>query len=633
MSYILSEIFWPLALAIIFLDVSYLIGWFFIKRLHLEIGEILEFVLSVLLGWGLIGYLIVFFSLIKIISIWLFGAFFIIVLISGWRASWLIFKNLKKSAIDFWKEDWLIKALLLLVLMMMAFYLLTALSPPFQCDELAYHMPEAIRIMENGVLSLGGTTDVCGNYPLLMEATYGLLYSLGGFSLVHLIHYQILLVALLAVYCFVKKKFDAKAALLSLALILTLYEFLMNATSAYVDAAQASFEIAAIFLFFRWLEEKKNRNLLILAGVFLGFALSIKFTAFYTLLPLILFFIWDKVKNKVSFRSWALDSLSVFAPLFFAAIFWYVKTWVMAGHPLYPFFGSNIGNEIVPTMMPSSGSLGSLMLGRLKNILTVPFQFTEPYYLLILVAYLSLPFVWFIKAERIWLRRLLVFSLLYFSIWAVTVTFFTKRYISAGLVVLLVLLAISLTKFWEKLAPRRIFRIIVILALTSAIISGVILIITHKNNHFLEVKQAEIGYLLGVYDKQDFYTFRGNLAGIYAIASYFNDNYQGVKIVMNWGRWDIFLEGKNRFVSVHPDYPDLVQFTSWEDLCASLRKKNLTFLAVDGHNKKRDHEMARGESLLNLEKTDRVEQLIADHSDLIMDDYNAQIYKINLFCK
>ncbi|MCX6790564.1 MAG: glycosyltransferase family 39 protein, partial [Candidatus Gribaldobacteria bacterium] len=422
MYFVFTEIIFPLVLSLLILIPAGLAGLFVIQKvLKIKLERNLLISLSTVLGYAIVAGLVVAVTTLKIFSIWFFGFLFLLVLLFNRKELAKAFIEFKKVflALSSWKKTDLF--LLFGIGIFFLFYLLTALSPPFQCDELAYHIPESIKIIQEGIFSLGGVLDICGNYPLLMESLYGLLFKIGGYSLVHLIHYQIVLATLLGLYAVGSKKFSRRAGLLFVLLCFTLYEFFMNSVSGYIDAASACFEILAVLIFLDInINNKADRNKLVLSGILFGVALSIKSTVLYSLLAILIigFLKFLKSENKkqvLAMFFWFIASFVL------VGCFWYLKTWIMAGNPLYPFLGEGSqSQDIVPTLaVQGRGGLQLFGEGVLR-VFKTPLQFLEPYYILSFLAFLTLPFLVFVKKEKKWIVSLLFFVLVYFSLWGLT---------------------------------------------------------------------------------------------------------------------------------------------------------------------------------------------------------------------
>ena len=103
---------------------------------------------------------------------------------------YLFVNGIKKKIIPALKKDFLTIILILISLVMVASLYLTALQPPYAYDELAYHFPEALQIVDSGraVLNFGGHY-FYGNIPKLMEVLFALGITTSGFPMAHLLNF------------------------------------------------------------------------------------------------------------------------------------------------------------------------------------------------------------------------------------------------------------------------------------------------------------------------------------------------------------------------------------------------------------------------------------------------------------
>jgi len=96
--------------------------------------------------------------------------------------------------------------------------------------------------------------------------------------------------------------------------------------------ALAFFVFACLYTMWKW-GETHSKGWLFIAGIFAGFAMSIKYTSFILPLVCIVFiFVWEKKMNK-RIESAVLYSI----PAFLIAFPWYLRTWLIMGNPFYPF--------------------------------------------------------------------------------------------------------------------------------------------------------------------------------------------------------------------------------------------------------------------------------------------------------
>lgn len=654
---VLSEVCLPILESIFLSNIAFAVGFFIFKKLKFNFSEIISGALSFLIGWALLMQLALVLALINgFDSFWIWFLFVLIFLASIDAIKYLyqrIYFYLKKII----KQDFLTIALFVGIFLLFLFYLMTGLMPPFQTDELAYHLSESKIIFQGGLLTLGGAGDFYGCLPLLAETFDAMLLALAGsfwagFILIHLIHYQIVLAGIFLAFAFLKKYFNLKTGLVFLILIFSVYEFLMNSTSAYVDGLMTCFEIAGILFFCDWILEKKNQNL-ILTAVFFGLALSVKYTALYTLGLVGFIFIGAIIIRKYypllifppslsspsrlrpngedlggGFRVLAFQVLVFGLPIILLSGFWYIKNLILYHNPFYPFIFNHNGfsdiyyNSLI-TQIHGFGKRG------LFDFLLLPFKFLNPYYLTCFLGFFSLPFIFLIKNR--FAKILGIFTVGFFVLWFFAVSHQARFYLT-GFFLLMLVFAIVLAKILEK--ERKIFKSRVFISFFLILVLGLgFVVLRHKDSHFLKVKLIEAKYILGIASKQDFYDFRNDLGGAYAISDFINKNFQNKKIIMNWARYNVFLENSNVYYGLAGLFPKEKQEFFWSEVCFVLKEQGFEFLAIDEKNKEKEFKYSLFSELERLNNISAVENNLKAVSQAVFDSQKgAKVYKLNLQC-
>lgn len=284
MEHFLKDLIFPLVCSLIFFHIAFIVGNKLLKLLSFPtVGvDARRTGLSVLLGYGVLSYGTLIMSFFGPLSWWVIWLIVVIVLVLGRQTVFTLYKNFF-SYIHPVVKKWTVeeKILLLLIGCGVVFYALSAFVPPYRNDAIAYHLPETMVIAKEGIKHFPiGVSKFFGNLPLLMETLYALLYTVQGFVLINLTHFQILLAALAVCYSFVKNNFSRRTSLLALVVILTLYEVFVNATNAYIDGATIAFEVAGFLTLIEWCSNKQKK-LLTVIGLLFGLALATKYNALY----------------------------------------------------------------------------------------------------------------------------------------------------------------------------------------------------------------------------------------------------------------------------------------------------------------------------------------------------------------
>ena len=315
---------------------------------------------------------------------------------------------------------------------------LTPLTPPWDSDEIRYHLPYALHFIEQGAI----TPDPYLRYPffpLNINLLYVLALMIGDDVTTHFMHLMLGLLAALNLYCLALRLSDAVTAFSATLLFLTLPIFTRLSASAYIDLGLACFTFAAIVCLARH-GEKRRPALMICAAFLFGIGLGTKYLALGYLLPMA---VWAWYHSRSIHRTLLFLSIASIVGLP-----WYVYNAIHTGNPISPFAGELFGYwpwraEDVSAQIRHLDKLGfghsPLALLKLPyNLVANHWHFSSPPIPLILTAvfpcFLSLPWmerklqpfavlllaavlIWFFSAQVI--RYLAAFLPLwcFFSVW------------------------------------------------------------------------------------------------------------------------------------------------------------------------------------------------------------------------
>jgi len=640
MSHLLFNIIFPILVAVMVGHVAFVVGKLVLDLLKINFLEkgILINSISMLVGYGIVAYFSLFLSLVGPLNKIVIYLVFASVIVFGRRLIFSLHKQIYSGIKNWYSQGVFEKCLIILIAFSFIFYLTSALVPPYRTDALGYHLPEVKEITEHGIRVLWVEGNFFSNLPILMETFYALLYEISGYTTINLAHYSILLTALLSIYGFIRYYFSHRAGLISILCVFSLYELFVNATNSYVDAAMLSYEIVGLFLLLFWMQTKE-RSLLILAGIFYGLSISIKYNGLYGLLIAGSLIILFSLFNKMSFKEAVKSVLYFSLPVLVFSSFWYVKNLVLYGNPVYPFYFGHPGFLEQEYSELSQTVKLFVVQKNLINFLLVPFTFFKSvYYLLVFPAFLAWPFglLWFKgkdeKASLFW-KYIYFYILIYLLIWFFIATH-QIRFAMVPLVLLLVLLGVQVDKWlgWlmaKKFFSRAILKIVLVVLLLLVVVVGY-KIITLKDNYFLKVKKVELGYISGIYDKGDFYEQR-DLGVIFKSSNYINNIYRNEKFLNVWKSSNFFLEEGNTFVS-----SDILYYESEINayiLTEYLKTKNIKYAIIDSYERKQAFtEPVRINNPASVRFANfslEIEKIVKQIGDKIFDQDGGEIYKFN----
>lgn len=251
-----------------------------------------------------------------------------------------------------------IRAIYLLTFALSAFLVcVLAMLPIVSRDALLYHLAvpklwlEAGRIVEI-------SWHEWSHFPLMISLAYAGFLKYGLVSLTPYYHLSYLLLLCGVVAAFVYYKFQQEElAILSALLAFTLPVCMRVGIEPMSDLALAFYFGLSFAVFIFWGEQRGSRKLLLVVGLFLGFALCTKYNAIlacamFCLCMLSFLQRWDYSLPQLS-KTIALIfliALLIFLP-------WPIKNYIHTGNPLYPFAGGVFG---VSDEMPFMGGVSPI---------------------------------------------------------------------------------------------------------------------------------------------------------------------------------------------------------------------------------------------------------------------------------
>ncbi|MCK5044587.1 hypothetical protein KAR26_02570 [Candidatus Parcubacteria bacterium] len=638
----INQILFPLFFSLFFSHIAFVLGFFILGKIRArEDSFLFNTSCSILLGYGFLGYIALFFSYLGALNKLSIFVFSFLILLLGYKYLIYFYKNLKKvlrSALTQTRLDKILLSFLLILIVLVSF---SAFMPPFRTDTIFYHLPEARMMAENRVftddwnkLAENLWTPWTASIPLLTESLFAIAITVSDFSLAHLTHYQIFLSLILFIYVFIRKRFNKTYGLLAALSIFTLFELVVNSTVTYVDAAMVAFDIAGLLIFISWFFSNKKSSL-ILSALLLGFAASIKYLSFYNLAIIILFFLFKIIFiDKKNIFGIIKISLLFFGFWLMSAGFWYIKNLILYLNPVYPFLSS------VPIQFKDVYSRN------ITEFFAIPFKvFMEPHYFSVFLGFFALPFLFLFRKIKSIQENQKIITLLsvYFPIF-LAIWFFggahVRRYTVDGQVVLMILVSIILGAIITKLRER-IKLVWLIMSAVLILIPTVFFVARQENNFLIETVKLQKEYILGEKNKYDFYRFQ-NLGEEFFISDYVNKNLENEKIINNLcpKEGNFFIEKNNLFLPFMKSTnfiskTDLIieeDEDVWPQVVVYLEKHDINYLMY-AWQKKEENYARRSGSCTPLweqykERLLPVENLIIEHSDLVFSDNGTELYKI-----
>lgn len=203
------------------------------------------------------------------------------------------------------------------------------LSPPLIWDAVLDHFRyarETARLHQ----VLFHWTNHTGDMPKAAELVLAGFWAMGGEALSKLsLVFPLLTLLSLLVFWVRDEKKESRSVLwvaLSCPFFLAIFAW------GYVEGFLASFEILALFTFFKSLQKPQKTELYLLTGFFLGFAFAIKTTAVLAFVGLLIPWAFMRGWKKIFLKNYLLMLAGFCVPV----LPWYLKDFLAFGDPFYP---------------------------------------------------------------------------------------------------------------------------------------------------------------------------------------------------------------------------------------------------------------------------------------------------------
>ncbi len=211
--------------------------------------------------------------------------------------------------------------------------LIMALAPPLAFDSLVEHL-----VMPGAYLQAARVSYlpwiVFSGMPQNAEMLYTWGIALGGNEAAAVLCWGFGLVSALGLLGYLSGRFGGRSAWVGAAAVLAGYSPVVLLSSAYVDWLVFLFGLGALVSLDAW-GQSGGRRLLLVAGIFTGFAVGCKYTSGVLAIAALGVLAWQAWKRRAAFIS---STLLYGGAAVAAALPWFVKNGLSTGNPFYPFF-------------------------------------------------------------------------------------------------------------------------------------------------------------------------------------------------------------------------------------------------------------------------------------------------------
>jgi hypothetical protein len=248
-----------------------------------------------------------------------------------------------------------------------------AYLPPAGFDVLMYHL--GVPRLYLNAHSIYTTPDINGSYfPFGIEMLYMLGMMIGGAISANLVNYGFAVMGGLAAAAFCMRHLKESSEFVAFAVYVSVPMVVWLMPQAYIEFGLAAYTMLALLALAAGIS-MKDRKWMLVAAVFAGFSMAIKYTGVITVGFFVVWVFAERVFVDKSGLKRALASAGMFCGLaVLAALPWYVKNLIVYHNPVYPFFPVLFGNA---GAMRPGGSLLTLLSG---DALTVAYRFISSFW-------------------------------------------------------------------------------------------------------------------------------------------------------------------------------------------------------------------------------------------------------------
>jgi len=254
----------------------------------------------------------------------------------------------------FKKDNW---GCFLPVLFILFLSWVQALAPPIAMDALAYHLDHAkYFVLHHATGYVPFARESLWPYQTEMLFTLGLL--LQGTTLAQLFHWCFYGWTAIAVYFLGKRLFEENTAKLAALVFLLTPAAFAQSGAPYVDLSFAFFVTLAVYPLVLY-RQKGKEGLIFLSGLMAGAACGTKMLGLGC--AFVIFILWvseTKARPKTVFL--------FLIGCFLTGSIWYLRSWLILGNPVYPFFAKYFGGHGYDIHMSENVGRESGFLGFVK---------------------------------------------------------------------------------------------------------------------------------------------------------------------------------------------------------------------------------------------------------------------------
>lgn len=259
---------------------------------------------------------------------------------------------------------------LICLLLVIAFGYFVSLVPPTAHDALCYHLYIPSVFARTGTVAHLPYL-VNSLFPFLVQMLYGLASLLGLPQSAAAFHFLCAVTAAAGLISFCRRTMSWSFSIAAALFFLLTPGIFKQSILPYNDIALTCFIFFSFLSVVRLAETEFDPKWFMMTGIFLGFSFSIKYLALLAAPGLLAVFVFSGRGKSLKLQRCLKGLVLAFAMTLLFGSVWYIRSWVLEGNPLYPFFPSIFGGTGHEYNLSKAGYGKGLI-----DMILVPFRLT-----------------------------------------------------------------------------------------------------------------------------------------------------------------------------------------------------------------------------------------------------------------
>lgn len=215
------------------------------------------------------------------------------------------------------------------------------LTPDTSNDSLCYHLHlPKIFLAQRAIGPLPFEFNAL--FPSFMEMLFTLGLGIQGLPLAQFFHFAVGVLTALGIVAFARRQVPAPYAWWGAIIFLTTPVAVNQLTKTYIDVALAGYTWFSLMAVLQWMETRKT-GWILLAGIFSGFVLSIKYLGLISVAGIFLIILGVIFREKGGTRVLWRQLFIFCAVAFMVSCYWYFRSYFELGNPVFPYFAKVFG--------------------------------------------------------------------------------------------------------------------------------------------------------------------------------------------------------------------------------------------------------------------------------------------------